>query len=212
MISLFERSRAATFYGITVTLLFMLSGCGEREKERRDEDIATIRVSVDGLRRCAALLLGELPFESRAEDMSGPRVNALVSAGLIRRLPIKNPLRDSPQVRVELTPFGLSHVMIDRSIGTKGYTRLCYGRQQLISIYQKKLVYQKQVNDGSVALSASQSTLFYDYKIVQPPEWTTRADIQAAFPFMVQDLDQLHTASQSDPSLPEPYPGNAFKP
>lgn len=31
--------------------------------------------------------------------------------------------------------------------------------------------------------------LRYDYRIVQPPAWTQRADIRAAFPFLTSQLD-----------------------
>jgi len=39
--------------------------------------------------------------------------------------------------------------------------------------------------------------LRYDYRIVQPPAWTQRADIRAAFPFLTRQLDEMHSAEQA---------------
>jgi hypothetical protein len=197
---------------VVTTLLLGLAACGVNDKERRNEDIATIRARVDNVRRCATLLDGNWPLEVFANELNGQRVTALVAAGLVRRVAIKNPRPGMQTARIDLTPLGQANVVIDRSIGKAGYARLCYGQQRLISVYEKKIIYHNDEKDLPDAYELKRKTLFYDYRIVNAPAWTARADIRAAFPFIVRELEQVYSVPESASALTNPFPEYSFKP
>lgn len=187
-----ERNRFAVFCSLTTALLLGLSGCGA--DENKSDQLARIRAKVDGVRRCAALLSGSWPIEASADSLSGPHVDALVAAGLVRRVTMNVPEGDRARTRIELTPAGQNHILIERvTENTPETAVLCYGRLQVISLNQKQT--QESKTGDSSKLN---NLLFYNYRIVQPPAWATRADIRAAFPFMVQDLEQVHSEQDSE--------------
>jgi hypothetical protein len=209
--SCFGHSLPAVSGLVSIGLLLVFAGCGAREKETSDKDMATIREKVDGVRRCASLLTGEWPIEASADGMSGARVDALVAAGLIRRVPLEVPEGERARTRIEVTPAGKADVLIERpspkARPDDQEPLLCYGRRQVTSFYDKQMQ-ASETGDPAVMTSV----LHYDYRIVQPPAWTARADIRAAFPFMVRDLDKVHTAHEGAVINKQPETGEFFAP
>jgi hypothetical protein len=180
------RHRHSVFAIAITSILVALSGCNREKGEAAQ--IAEMRAAVDGVRRCADLLLGFLPLEASTDMYSGPRVDALVAAGLVRSVPVDTG-GDRPRTRIEVTPAGMAHVLINRAPETSlQHIQLCYGRSQIVSVRREL----KDVGAES-GPAKNEHVLSYDYKIVQAPEWTKRADIRAAFPFMAQDLEQVHS-------------------
>jgi hypothetical protein len=207
--SSFGRSRSAVFCGVSTALLLLLAGCDS--DENKSDQLARIHAKVDGVGRCAALLTGGWPIEASADALSGPRVDALVAAGLIRRVPLDVPEGERPRTRIDVTPLGEADVLIDRP-SPKIHPEyqeplLCYGRRQVTSVYVKK-VQAAETGDPTI----TNSVLHYDYRIVQPPAWASRTDIRAAFPFMVMDLEQVHSDHEFADIHLQPETGKYFSP
>ncbi len=176
----FRNSRFLICAPTTLALIFVLGSCTEKNI---DHNLADIRAKVDGARRCAPLLDGSWPIEFSNRALSGRNVNALVEAGLVRRVQATDPER----TRIEITPLGQADIVIKRlDENTPATVVLCYGQRQLVSVLTEK----GEVADASKANIGK--VVSYNYRIVKPPKWTERAEIRAAFPFMVNDLTEIH--------------------
>ncbi len=192
-------SRTSVFGTLAVALL--LASCGADEKLR--DSMAGVRAKVDGVKRCAPLL-GSWPFEGPAYLFSGSKVDALVAAGLVRRVPVKVAPGGRERTRIEITPAGQRDVMIKRLENNVPVHFLCYGQRQVVSVGTD----QMKVSAGP---SKMEDVVVYKYRIVQAPAWAAREDMRAAFPFMASDLDQVHEADETSPILEIPGTG-AFYP
>jgi hypothetical protein len=206
MTSVFQRRRSLVFNVIITGLCLVIAGCNK--EENASDALARIGKQVDGVPRCASLLSGSWPIEFSEHVLSGPRVDALVAAGLIRRVTFKRvdplvaagriPAEEGdkrPRTRIEITSAGKPHVFIKtvNEDTPKGIV-LCYGSVKVVSVRQK----QQNVPAPSEPTKTTISDIpIFAYRIVQPPAWTARADIRAAFPFMVRDLEQLHSSIDS---------------
>lgn len=176
-----------------VAVLVLLAACSEGASQPRSsgEALAQIRAQVEGQRQCAPLLSGTSPIELSAHALSGGKVDALVAAGLIRRVALPD-TGDRPRVRIEPTEAGQRDLWLRRlDPASPAEPLLCYGRKQVVAI-------RPEVRDTGAATgpAVKGEVLRYDYRIVQPPAWTQRADIRAAFPFLARQLAEVHTADQ----------------
>jgi hypothetical protein len=68
---------------------------------------------VEGQRQCAPLLSGTWPIEFSADALSGAKVDALVAAGLVRRVALPD-TGDRPRVRIEPTEAGKRDLWLRR--------------------------------------------------------------------------------------------------
>ena len=174
--------------------LVLLAACSEgaSQPQPSGEALAQIRAQVEGQRQCAPLLSGTWPIELSADALSGPRVDALVAAGLIRRVALPD-TGDRPRVRIEPTEAGKRDLWLRRLDPTSpAEPLLCYGRKQVVAV-------RPEARDVGAATgpAVKGEVLRYDYRIVQPPAWTQRADIRAAFPFLTRQLGEVHSAEQA---------------
>jgi hypothetical protein len=192
--------------GIVIASVAVLMGCKSSETEV--DQLASIRAKVDGTPRCASLIARSWPVEFSEEALSGRRVDALVAAGLIRRAPLVVAQGDRARTRIELTPLGQAHVLIERPDPSgPGYAVLCYGKRQVISVHSE------QRNVGAETGSPKMgNVVVYKYRIVEPPSWAARDDVRSAFPFMVRDMEQLHSANEYASLDKEPSSGEFFSP
>ncbi len=176
----------------------LLAGCGIGASAGVDasaldtkQAIAQIRAQVEGQRQCAPLLSGIAPSEVSADALAGPRVDALVAAGLVARVPVANPADDRPRVRIAPTAAGSRDIWLRRLDPASPAEPLCYGRKHVTAVHAERR------NVGAETGPAAEgAVLRYDYTIVQTPAWTARADVRAAFPFLSRELGQVHTAEQ----------------
>ncbi len=208
--------RRSALIGTIITAL-MMAGCSQEESAA--DRLARIRARVDATRQCGLLITGRWPIaEYSARTLSGPQIDALVAAGLIRLVPARDPER----VRVAVTPFGRAHTVIERVDSARspdpfvrtpltehekdgGFIMLCYGEQQLVSVRQLQ---DKDIDNNG----KRQNSIVYDYRTINPPAWTARADIRAAFPRMVEDLGKLHSAYDFQYEFEGPPTGVNFSP
>jgi hypothetical protein len=167
--------------GLVVPVL--LAACSEgmsQPKAEAGEALAQVRAQVEGQRQCAPLLSGTSPIEFSADALAGARVDALVAAGLVRRIPLPA-TGDRPRVRVEPTAEGSRDIWLRRlDPASPAEPLLCYGRKQVVAVHPE-----------------GKDRLRYDYRIVQAPAWTRRPDIRAAFPFLPRALGEVHRAEQA---------------
>ncbi len=146
--------------------------------------MAQIRAQVEGQRQCAPLLSGSAPIELSAHALAGPRVDALVAAGLVTRVPVANPADDRPRVRIEPTTAGSRDIWLRRlDPASPAEPLLCYGGKHVTAVHAERR------NVGAETGPAAEgAVLRYDYTIIQSPAWTARADVRAAFPFLPREL------------------------
>jgi hypothetical protein len=199
-------NRYAISAGVVIALVAILFGCKSSESET--ELLARIRAKVDGAPRCASLIARSWPVEFSEEALAGPRIDALVAAGLIRRVPLLVAPGDRARTRIELTPLGQNHVLIERpDPSMPGYAALCYGKRRVVAVRQE----QRSVGAESGSPKTG-NVVVYDYRIVESPPWAARSDIRAAFPFMVRDLERLHSADEHANIAKEPPTVEFFSP
>ncbi len=166
-----------------VLTLVLLAACSEgmsQPKAETGDALAQVRAQVEGQRQCAPLLSGTSPIEFSADALGGSKVDALVAAGVVRRVPL--PVTgDRPRVRIEPTSGGSRDIWL-RRLDPAGPAEpmLCYGRKQVVAVHPE-----------------GKDRLRYDYRIVQSPAWTQRPDIRAAFPFLPRELNEVHRAEQA---------------
>ncbi|KTW09915.1 hypothetical protein [Sphingomonas sanguinis] len=165
-----------------VAALVLLAACSEGKSQPQAEGgdaLAQLRAQLDGQRQCAPLLSGTTPIEFSADALSGPKVDALVAAGLVRRVPLPA-TGDRPRMRIEPTSEGSRDIWLRRLDPTSpAEPLLCYGRKQVVAVHPE-----------------GKDTLRYDYRVGQAPAWTGRTDIRAAFPFLARQLSEVHRAEQ----------------
>ncbi len=197
-------------WGVAFTgILLVISGCSS--KVDANEALANVRAKIDGKPQCAALLSGTWPIEFSSRVLSGKTVDSLVAAGLIKRITIDGD-PDLARTRIELTKLGQEHVMIiSLDENTPKYAVLCYGKRKVISAN-----YEQGNTEAAQNAAKDGGTLMYDFRIDQSPQWTTRADIRAAFPFMVRDIEQAHRervgAAIDEPKYFSPATESFFSP
>lgn len=177
--------------------LALLAGChlnAAKPQAKRDDAIRQISEQVEGQRQCAPLLSGTSPIEFSAGALAGPRVDALVAAGLVRRVRLDRADAgdDRPRVRIEPTSVGLRDIWFRRLDPASGpEPMLCYGHKHVVAVRTD------QQNGGSEIGPAKPAEVGrYDYRIIQTPSWTSRGDIRAAFPFLARELTRTRTAEQ----------------
>lgn len=183
-----------TARGMTAPLLLLAAcGPGARKVEPSAADaLAQIREQVDGQRQCAPLLSGTAPIEFSADALAGPRVDALVAAGLVRRMPLPD-RGDRPRLRIEPTEAGARDIWM-RRLDPSGRAEpfLCYGRKQVVAVRRERRDIGSDAGDPMTG-----DVLRYDYRVVEAPGWTARPDIRAAFPFLPRELERVRTAEQA---------------
>jgi hypothetical protein len=183
---------------VAVCSLALLAGChlnAANPQAKPDDAIQQIREQVEGQRQCAPLLSGTSPIEFSAEALAGPRVNALVAAGLVRRVLLDRTDAggDRPRVRIEPTSAGMHDIWFRRlDPASEPEPMLCFGRKHVVAVRTVR-------QDGGSETDPSKPTEVgrYDYRIIRTPSWTGRGDIRAAFPFLVKELNRTHTAEQA---------------
>jgi hypothetical protein len=185
--------RSAFFTVLPAALFLGLSGCDKEPSV--EEKMAQIKKQFDGMRRCGNLFYANWPIEFDKVDLedSTGGVGALFAAGLIRLEPIKSTdesgglVEDDDKIRIVPTPHGNPHIVIytepDGRDPEQKYAKLCYGTVKVISVAKRHKGNPDPRYD------------WYDFKyqIVNPPLWTKRADIRAAFPDMAKDLSKVHS-------------------
>ncbi|WP_156359254.1 hypothetical protein [Sphingomonas sp. Leaf242] len=178
--------------------LALLAGChlnAAKPQSKPDDAIQQIREQVEGQRQCAPLLSGTSPIEFSLEVLAGPHVDALVAAGVVRRVLLDraDAEGDRPRVRIEPTSAGMHDIWFRRlDPASRPEPMLCYGRKHVVAV-------RTGGHDGGSETGPSKPAEVrrYDYRIVQTPSWTSRADIRAAFPFLVKELNRTRTAEQA---------------
>jgi hypothetical protein len=174
--------------------LALLAACSEGASEPKvstDGAIAQIREQVEGQRQCAPLLSGRWPIEFSADALQGPKVDALVAAGLVQRitLPAQG---DRPRVRIEPTAAGKRDIWLRQlDPASPAEPLLCFGRKAVVAVREETARTGAETGPATMG-----QVLRYDYRIVQAPAWTQRADVRTAFPFLSQALEKVHTAEQ----------------
>lgn len=150
---------------------------------------------MEGQRQCAPLLSATSPIEFSAEALAEPRIDALVAAGLVRRVRLDRADAggDFPRVRIEPKSAGMQYIWFRRLDPASGFEpMLCYDRKHVVAVRTG------QQNDGSETGPVEPTKIVrYDYRIVQIPSWTSRGDIRSAFPFLVRELNRTRTAGQA---------------
>lgn len=171
--------RGAVMLGLAAVTA--VAGCRGAPTAQSPEAVAGLRRSIDGVRVCAPLLSASWPIAFSTDSLATPGVDALVAAGLVRRVSLPDPAGDNARTRIAITATGLRDVRLHRlSPESPPQPQLCFGRKQVTTLHQAS------TGDRS-------GTVDYAYRIIDAPRWTTRADIRAAFPFMVDMLKgELH--------------------
>jgi hypothetical protein len=179
-----------------IVAALLLTGCdagAQSAGANMADALAQVRAKVEGQRQCAALLDGNYPMNYSADALSGPKVDALVAAGLIRREPAPpSPGDPRPRATAKLTPAGMRDAWVQRlDPGKPADAWLCFGRKHVTAV-------RAEAGDAGSEVGGSQpgSVLRYDYRIVDAPAWTARPDIRQAFPFLTQALSKTHTSEQ----------------
>lgn len=187
----------ASRFGVAALLLAtaaLTAACGGavRASSPTGEALGQIRAQVEGQRQCTPLLSGTWPIEFSADALSGRGVDALVGAGLVRRVPIPVPAGERQRVRIDLTDAGRRDARLfplDPEGPSRG-AELCYGRKHVVDVRFDR-VGPETARDNP---AAEENRVRYDYRVVDPPVWTARSDIRAAFPWIERELGATHTA------------------
>lgn len=186
-------TRREVVAGASYPLLLLAAGCDLRAKEVGADPLEQIREQVEGQRQCAPLLSGTWPIEFSADALAGPRVDALVAAGLVRRVPLAEAGNDRPRVRIEPTPAGARDVWLRRlDPDSPPEPMLCYGSKHVVAVRP-----ERRNLGAETGPPATGTVLRYDYRIVRSPAWTARADVRAAYPFLPRELERVRTAQQA---------------
>jgi hypothetical protein len=163
--------------------LLLVTACHADTPAQSPAALAGLRQQIDSVRVCAPLLSGSWPIEFSADSLATPRVDALVSAGIVRRVPLPNPGGERPRVRIEIVQETGGDARLYRlRPEAPPMPQLCFGRRQVTTMQHEATAKR----DGS---------LHYAYRVVDAPAWTARTDIRAAFPFMATMLDSEQQAS-----------------
>lgn len=174
------RSRAAVMMvrGMAgLAALMFIAGCRADTPPQSPAALASLRQQLETVRVCAPLLSGSLPIEFSADALATPGVDALVGAGIVRRVPLPNPLNERRRVRIEIVQETGGDARLYR-IGPDSppQPQLCFGRKQVTTMQHE-------------ATGKRSGALHYAYRVVDAPAWTARPDIRAAFPFMAAMLE-----------------------
>lgn len=154
----------------------VVAGCRNNPSAQSPETVAGLRRSIEGVRVCAPLLSASWPIVFSTESLATPAVDALAATGLVRRVSLPDPAGDNARTRIAITTAGLRDARLHRlSPESPPQPQLCFGRKQVTTL--------RHASTGDRS-----GTVDYAYRIVDAPRWTTRADIRAAFPFMVDML------------------------
>ncbi|MCR6477259.1 hypothetical protein NU688_13950 [Variovorax sp. ZS18.2.2] len=160
--------------------LSLLAGCPADTPAQSPAALASLRQQIDAVRVCAPLLSGTWPIEFSADSLATPPVDALVSAGIVRRVPLPNPGGERPRVRIDLVQETGGDARLYRlRPEAPPNPQLCFGRRQVTTMQHE-------------AMGKRSGLLHYAYRVADAPAWTARPDIRAAFPFMVAMLDGEH--------------------
>ena len=165
-----------------VAALALVAGCRVDTQAQSPAALASLRQQLDGFRICAPLISGSWPIEFSADSLATPGVDALVKAGIVRRVPLPNPLGERPRVRIEIVQEEGGDARLYRfRPEVPPMPQLCYGRMQVTTMQHE-------------ATGERSGLLHYAYRVVDAPAWTARPDIRAAFPFMSTMLDREQRA------------------
>lgn len=164
--------RALLGAAFAAVMSFVLAACSNPNDDA--SITADLRTQLEGSDVCALLIAPEWPIEKGADLLSGAGVDALIAADLVRREPVENRAKETPQARISITETGRPYLQL-HTFGADASPSpyLCFGKKQIKGIARG--------DDGVVR---------YSYRIVGAPAWAQRSDMRAAFPFLVRLLDQ----------------------
>ena len=171
----------------TLSLFLAVTACAPRPFVQAERTIvngsaqAQVQQMLARTRQCADLLGGLSPIEGHRGDEALPTVRALTAAGLIERDEAAS--RRAPG-GVAYRPTTAAKPYIEQEqLGGMDTVRLCYAHRQVTRVWLKP--------HGATEPFPE---LGYAYRLVSPPAWARRADMQAAFPFLRQALSTEYTS------------------
>lgn len=196
----------------TAALLFVILALGvvagvwrflhpdEAAMIRDGRALAQVRALVDGRRACATLLQPEWPMVASEDAMRADSIDTLIAAGLVAKRPAE-PRDGRRWYRLDATPSGARDMVLKKPPASlqgaiKPAPYLCYGRKQVVGLRQHPARADPADPTGAGLLPF----VTYRYRIVDMPDWTRRADMRAAFPFLDQVRTGVLEAAES-PSL-----------
>ena len=155
-------------------------GCANRSSNISIEadDAATVKADIqkalDQKRQCAPLLRGIEPIALPADAGKGGGAKALLDVGLIE----PTPGATAADVQLFRTTAKAAAWVVERR-GVSTMIDLCYGRREVTSV-EKLTPYPADTGPA----------VRYRYRIADAPDWASRPEVRAAFPFLDAALTQ----------------------